>query len=145
MAVARELKIEVPPELMVDIKMLNSSPEMGFGPAIELLNRRAPFTALVCFNDLAAIGAIRAFKDHGLRVPEDVSVIGFDDIESAVYHNPSLTTIRQPLSRMGLVAARTLLERIRGQQTVTDAVPILPELVIRESTCPPGAKRGKRS
>jgi len=145
MAVARELKLEVPPELMVDIRVLNSTPEMGFGPAMELLNRGAQFTAVVCFNDLAAIGAIRAFKDKGLRVPEDVSVIGFDDIESAVYHNPSLTTIRQPLSRMGLVAARTLLERIRGQQTVTDAMPILPELVIRESTCPPTARRGKRS
>jgi LacI family transcriptional regulator len=133
--------------LTVDVKVLNSTPEMGFGPAIELLNRGVLFTALLCFNDLAAIGAIRALKDHGLRVPEDVSVVGFDDIESAVYHNPSLTTIRQPLSRMGVIAARTLLERIRGQQTLTEAVPILPELVIRESTCPPDAKRtrGKRN
>jgi DNA-binding LacI/PurR family transcriptional regulator len=141
MTVARELKLDVPAELTVDVKVLHSTPELGFGPVVELLNRGVRFTALVCFNDLAAIGAIRALKDHGLRVPEDVSVVGFDDIESAVYHNPSLTTIRQPLSRMGAIAARTLLERIRGQQTLTDAVPILPELVIRESTCPPGAKR----
>ena len=145
MEVARELKLDVPPELTVDVKLLSSTPEMGFGPAVELLNRGVQFTALVCYNDLSAIGAIRALKDHGLRVPEDVSVVGFDDIESAVYHNPSLTTIRQPLSRMGAIAARTLLARIRGQESLTDVVPILPELVIRESTCPPGAKRGKRS
>jgi LacI family transcriptional regulator len=82
--------------------------------------------------------------DHGLRAPQDVSVVGFDDIQSAAYHNPSLTTIRQPLSQMGTVAARILLQRIRGQATFPDAVPILPELVIRESTCPPGPRRGSR-
>jgi LacI family transcriptional regulator len=81
--------------------------------------------------------------DHGLRVPGDVSVMGFDDVQSAAYHNPSLTTIRQPLQQMGIVAARILLQRIRGQATFPDAVPILPELVIRESTCPPNPKRGR--
>jgi len=141
MAVAREWKLEVPPELTVGITLRSSTPEMGFGPAIELVNRGVEFTALVCYNDLAAIGAIRALKDYGLRVPEDVSVVGFDDIESAAFHNPSLTTIRQPLSQMGVVAARILLQRIRGQATFPDTVPILPELVIRESTCPPGARR----
>jgi len=141
MGVARELKLEVPPELTVGIKLTGSTPEMGFGPAIELLNRGVAFTALVCYNDLSAIGAIRALKDHGLRVPEDVSVVGFDDVESAAYHNPSLTTIRQPLRQMGGVAARILLQRIRGQETFPDAMPILPELVIRESTCPPGARQ----
>ena len=145
MAVAKEHKLEVPAEMTVQVLLRDSTPELGFGPAVELLNRGVQFTALVCYNDLSAIGAIRALKDHGLRVPEDVSVVGFDDIESAVYHNPSLTTIRQPLSRMGAIAARTLLARIRGQESLTDVVPILPELVIRESTCPPGAKRGKRS
>jgi len=76
-----------------------------------------------------------------------VSVVGFDDLESAAYHNPSLTTIRQPLRQMGAVASRILLQRIRGQAVFPDAVPILPELVIRESTCPPGARplRGKRN
>ena len=84
---------------------------------------------------------MRALKDHGLRVPEDVSVVGFDDIQSAAFHNPSLTTIRQPLNRMGEVAARILLQRIRGPEKFPDAVSILPELVIRESTCPPGPRR----
>jgi len=69
--------------------------------------------------------------------------VGFDDIQSAAYHNPSLTTIRQPVIQMGQVAARILLQRIRGQATFPDSVPILPELVIRESTCPPGPRPGQ--
>ena len=141
MAVARELKLEVPAELTVDIKLTVSTPEMGFGPAIELMNRGVEFTSLVCYNDVSAFGAIRALVDQGLRVPEDVSVVGFDDIQGAAFHNPSLTTIRQPLNQMGAVAARILLQRIRGQATFPDAVSILPELVIRESTCPPGPRR----
>ena len=147
MTVARELKLEVPAELTVQIQLWASTPEMGFGPVNELVNRGADFTALVCYNDVSAFGAIRALVDHGLRVPEDVSVVGFDDIQGAAYHNPSLTTIRQPLQQMGVVAARILLQRIRGQATFPDAVPILPELVIRESTCPPGPgrARGKRN
>jgi len=137
MAVARELNLEVPPELTVQLKLRISTPELGFVPVNELLDRGADFTAVVCYNDEAAIGAIRAFADHGLRVPQDVSVVGFDDIQSAAFHNPSLTTIRQPLNQMGVVAARILLQRIRGQATFPDSVPILPELVIRESTAPP--------
>jgi LacI family transcriptional regulator len=82
--------------------------------------------------------------DHGLRVPEDISVVGFDDIQGASYHNPSLTTIRQPLQQMGVVAARILLQRIRGQATFSDTVSIMPELVIRESTCPPSPRRARR-
>jgi len=116
---------------------------MGFGPTVELLNRGVEFTALVCYNDVSAIGAIRALMDHGLHVPKDISVVGFDDTQSAAFHNPSLTTIRQPLNQMGVVAARILLQRIRGQATFPDAVPILPELVIRESTSPPGPRRAR--
>jgi LacI family transcriptional regulator len=143
MKVARELKLEISPELTVQIQTRDSTPEIGFGPANELIDRGAGFTALVCYNDVSAIGAIRALKNHGLRVPEDVSIVGFDDIQSAAFHNPSLTTIRQPLQQMGGVAARILLQRIRGQATFPDAVSILPELVIRESTCPPGPRRGR--
>jgi DNA-binding LacI/PurR family transcriptional regulator len=143
MAAARELKLDVPAEMKVQTVVRDSTPEMGFGPAIELVNRGVEFTALVCYNDVSAFGAIRALVDHGLRVPEDVSVVGFDDIQTAAFHNPSLTTIRQPLNQMGMVAARILLQRLRGQATFPDAVPILPELVIRESTCPPGPRRGR--
>jgi LacI family transcriptional regulator len=141
MTVARDLKLDVPAEFKVAIEMKVSTPEMGFGPANELVSRGGDFTALVCYNDLSAIGAIRALKDHGLRVPDDVSIVGFDDILNAAYHNPSLTTIRQPLQQMGIVAARILLQRIRGEAAFPDSVAILPELVIRESTCPPNPKR----
>jgi LacI family transcriptional regulator len=141
MAVAREMKLEVSPELTTVITVRDSTPEMGFGPVNDLLNKGADFTAIVCYNDVSAIGAIRALKDHDLRVPEDISVVGFDDIESASFHNPSLTTIHQPLYRMGSMAARILLQRIRGQESSTEDSLIKPELVIRESTAAPNAKR----
>lgn len=143
MTVARELKLQVPPELTVELKLRVSTPELGFEPANELIMRGGDFTALVCYNDISAIGAIRALMNHGLRVPEDVSVVGFDDIESAAFHNPSLTTIRQPLKQMGTVASRILLQRIRGQAEFPDIVPIHPALVIRESTSPPNPKRAR--
>ena len=144
--VAMEFGIEFRPELTVELKLKVATPELGYGPTCELLHRKAEFTAIVCYDDPAAIGAIRALRDHGLRVPEDISVVGFDDIQSAAFYNPSLTTIRQPLNEMGMIAARVLLQRVRGQHSVPSVLPVLPELVIRESTCPPhespkGSKR----
>ncbi|MGD0787691.1 MAG: LacI family DNA-binding transcriptional regulator [Terracidiphilus sp.] len=141
MQVAAEMGLEVLPELTVQVKLRVSTPELGFGPANELLDRGGDFTAIVCYNDEAAIGAIRAIMNHGLRVPEDISVVGFDDIQSAAFSNPSLTTVRQPLNQMGIEAARILLQRIRGTEAFEDTVPILPELVIRESTCAPNHER----
>jgi len=144
MSEVKELKLTAPPELTVQLFHRSATPELGFGPATELLNRGADFTALVCYNDISAIGAIRAMMDRGFRVPDDFSVVGFDDIQGAAFHNPSLTTIRQPLAQMGVVAARILLQRIRGQATFPDMVPIMPELVIRESTAPPPARGARR-
>jgi DNA-binding LacI/PurR family transcriptional regulator len=140
MTVARTLDLPVKPELTVRLQVNEASPELGYPPTEELLAKGGAFTALVCFNDFAAIGAIRAFRDHGVRVPEDVSVIGFDDIQGAAYHNPSLTTIRQPLRSMGSIAARILLERIRGQKDTVPPLSVRPELIIRESTAPPNPK-----
>lgn len=146
MAVAKDLALEVPPELIVQLQLNLSSPELGYPVVPQLLAARRPFTALVCYNDISAIGAIRSLRDHGLRVPEDVSVIGFDDIQGAAYHTPSLTTVRQPLNSMGNTAARILLERIRGgaSQDYPEQVPIVPELIIRESTLPPNPARLKK-
>jgi DNA-binding LacI/PurR family transcriptional regulator len=144
MAVARELGIEVPPELVVRLELNISSPELGYPVARHLLAQKRPFTALVSFNDIAAIGAIRAFRDQSLRVPEDISVVGFDDIQGAAYHNPSLTTIRQPLRNMGTTAARLLLQRLRNPKDDPGHVAIVPELIIRESTMPPNPKRISR-
>ncbi len=143
MAVARDLKLQVPPEYMVQLHLKISTPEMGYGPTNELLQRGLDFTAMVCYNDISAIGAIRACMNHGVQVPADISLVGFDDIQSAAFHNPSLTTIRQPLTQMGRVAARILLQRIRGQATFPDVVPIQPELIVRESTCPPNPRRAR--
>lgn len=143
-AVAKELGIEVHPELVIHLQLNISSPELGYPVVQQLLTQKRPFTALVSFNDIAAIGAIRAFRDHNLRVPEDVSVVGFDDIQGAAYHNPSLTTIRQPLHNMGTTAARILLQRLRGSKEYPEHVAIVPELIIRESTLPPNSKRMTR-
>jgi DNA-binding LacI/PurR family transcriptional regulator len=141
MAVARDLKLSVHPEYTVQLQLKVSTPELGYEPTNELIQRGLDFTAMVCYNDISAIGAIRAYMNHGFQVPEDISIVGFDDIQSAAFHNPSLTTIRQPLIQMGGVAARVLLQRIRGQATFPDIVPIHPELIIRESTCPPNPRR----
>jgi DNA-binding LacI/PurR family transcriptional regulator len=112
------------------------SPEIGYEPMKQLLARTRAFTAVFCFNDIAAIGAIRALKEEGLSVPGDVSVVGFDDIQSAAFYTPSLTTVRQPLNEMGKRGARLLLERI-ATPTATELVAevvMQPELVVREST-----------
>lgn len=141
MAVSKELGLEVHPELVIQLELNLSSPELGYPVVQQLLSQKRPFTALVSFNDVAAIGAIRAFRDHNLRVPEDISVVGFDDIQGAAFHNPSLTTIRQPLHNMGTTSARILLERLRGKKDYSNHVAIVPELIIRESTMPPNPKR----
>ncbi|HTZ88793.1 MAG TPA: substrate-binding domain-containing protein, partial [Alloacidobacterium sp.] len=144
MAVAKELGLQVQPELVVRLEMNLSSPELGYPVVEQLLAQKKPFTALMSFNDIAAIGAIRAFRDHNIRVPEDVSIVGFDDIQGAAYHNPSLTTIRQPLHNMGTTSARILLERLRGKKDYQEQISIVPELIIRESTIPPNPRRMAR-
>lgn len=143
--VSATLNIAMPPELIVQLTSRVSTPELGFEPMCELLNRNAPFTAVVCYDDIAAMGAIRAIHEHGLRVPEDISVMGFDDIQSAAFYNPSITTIRQPLLQMGATAAHILLQRVRGQAEAPPRISVLPQLVIRESTCPPAEKLESRS
>jgi LacI family transcriptional regulator len=112
------------------------SPELGYPFAKQLLARNKPFTALFAYNDLSAIGAMRAFQESGLRVPQDISVVGFDDIPVAVYYYPSLTTLRQPLVAMGELAARTLVERIEGKEASPSEIAVEGELIVRESTGP---------
>jgi len=113
------------------------SPELGYEATRKLLASRKPFTALFAFNDISAMGAIRALRKAGLRVPSDVSVVGFDDIQSAAYQNPALTTVRQPLREMGRIAAETLLRRIRraGADSQGGEIMVAPRLMIRETTC----------
>jgi DNA-binding LacI/PurR family transcriptional regulator len=130
---ADELKTKIRTEFFTQVTT-NSTPQPGYEATKELLTKSREFTALFAFNDLAAIGAIRAIGEAGLRVPADVSVIGFDDIPSAAYTRPSLTTVRQPLLKMGEIAARTLLEQIEQRSEYVPEIAIEPELVVREST-----------
>jgi len=132
--VAGQLGLKVDPDLTVQLDSEDATPMLGYPFVKQLLARRIPFTALFAYNDISAIGAIRALQEEGLRVPQDVSVMGFDDIPGAAFHMPSLTTVRQPLNRMGEVAAQTLLERIEGKKEYPSDIAIEPELVVREST-----------
>jgi DNA-binding LacI/PurR family transcriptional regulator len=95
------------------------------------------FTALLAFNDMSAIGAIRAFCDAGYSIPGDISVVGFDDVQTAAYQNPRLTTVRQPLRRMGEAAAISLLERTGNPGIRPREILVTPELIVRESTAGP--------
>jgi LacI family transcriptional regulator len=133
-AVAEKLGIKINPSLVVALDRDTSSPELGYPAAQQLLATRQSFTALVAFNDISAIGAIRAFQDAKLRVPKDISVIGFDDINAAAYSLPRLTTINQPLAEIGRVATQCLLNRLHGTSTSPDEIHIEPKLVVREST-----------
>jgi len=133
-AVAREIGIEIRRETTVQLERDLTSPELGYPVMQQLLSRGRKFTALVAFNDTSAIGAIRALQDLGLSVPEDVSVIGFDDINVAAFNNPRLTTIRQPLSNMGRIAAQCVLNQLNGSERFRRQITVEPELVVREST-----------
>jgi len=132
--VAEELKIEIKPELTVQIDIHDSTPLLGYPFGKKLLERKVPFTALFAYNDISALGAIRAFQEAGLRVPQDISVIGFDDIQGAAFSTPSLTTVRQPLANMGRLAAETLLARIEGTKEYHSEILIEPALIVRKST-----------
>ena len=144
--VAEELGIHMRMELIVQLEGDDPTPHLGYPFAKELLARNRPFSALFAYNDISAIGSIRAFQEAGLRVPEDVSVVGFDDIQIAVHNNPSLTTVRQPLQEMGETAARILLNRIEDRESYVPEIEIAPELVVRNSTArapvQPSAVRG---
>lgn len=130
---ADALKNRIRPQFFTQM-LSSATPLPGYEATKEFLGRSRGFTALFTYNDLAAIGAIRAIDEAGLRVPEDISVVGFDDIPSAAYTRPSLTTVRQPLLKMGEIAARTLLEQIEKRSDYVPEIAIEPEFVIREST-----------
>jgi LacI family transcriptional regulator len=136
---AAKLGIEVLPELTVQLGGEHggedpSTPDEGYLYAKRLLERKKQFTALMAFNDMSAIGAMRAFQDAGLRVPQDVSIIGFDDIQAASFQNPRLTTVRQPMRRMGELAAVTLLRQITNPELEHRDIRVQPELIVRDST-----------
>jgi LacI family transcriptional regulator len=134
--VAEQLGLEINPELVVSLDRDMTSPELGYPVIQQLLATRQPFTALVAFNDISAIGSIRALQDFNLSVPDDISVIGFDDIMSAAFTQPRLTTIRQPLAEIGRIATQSLLNLIHGTLAPHAEIAVEPELIVRESTGP---------
>jgi DNA-binding LacI/PurR family transcriptional regulator len=135
-AAAAGLGITIHPSLVTQLESDSPSPEVGYLATQKLLRSTEPFTALFAFNDVSAIGAIHALQEAGRRVPEEVSVIGFDDVDNAAFYNPSLTTIRQPLRTMGRLAAETLLARISqgADAAFPELVTVEPELIVRQST-----------
>jgi DNA-binding LacI/PurR family transcriptional regulator len=138
--VAEELGVRIRPELTVQIEGTDSTPIIGYPVGKQLLARKKPFTAVFAYNDISAIGAIWALREAGLRVPEDVSVVGFDDIPGAAFGSPALTTVRQPLLRMGQIAAQTVIERIEERGSYQPEIAIEPEFVVRGSSGPAPGK-----
>jgi len=138
---ARERGLELDSRLIVDLPESGdplSSFEQGYKLTEELLHRRRPFTALMAFDDMTAFGAIRALGKAGIHVPEQVSVIGFDDVSPSAIYSPALTTVRQPMEIMGTTAATIVLEAINAglekKPIRTIHRRIVPELIVREST-----------
>jgi LacI family transcriptional regulator len=147
----KKLGLPIHPKLTIQLEGDLPTSDVGYQVTRRLLAKRESFSAMFTFNDISAIGAIRALREKGLRVPEDVSVVGFDDIQSAAYQNPGLTTVRQPLRKMGKIAAEMVLRRIAHDGATTTGagraktahadmdqpkkIIVEPELVIRESTC----------
>jgi DNA-binding LacI/PurR family transcriptional regulator len=138
--VACDLGLAMDPDLIVHLEFDDPSPQLGYPYAKQLLARKKPFTALFAYNDISAIGAIRAIQEEGLRIPHDISVVGFDDIPWAAFNTPSLTTVRQPLSKMGQIAAETVIRMIEQdheqEHDHPSEIAIEPTLVVRESTGP---------
>jgi LacI family transcriptional regulator len=108
-------------------------PSGGYRAVQALFQRTSDFTAIVAANDQMALGAIHALHERGLRVPQDVSVVGFDDMPEAAYFQPPLTTIRQDFSQLGVTAIEYLLARIDNPDTPLKQHIIYPQLVIRSS------------
>ncbi len=112
--------------------------EAGDHAMRRLLNLRDPPTAVVAHNDVLALGALHAIRTAGLRVPEDISVVGYDDIASAAYLEPPLTTVHSPKTQMGVLAAQTLMRLIRDAEPPKPVTVTLPvELIVRQSTAAP--------
>ena len=127
--VLHEAGLEVDGELQVNAE---SSEQSGYIAMETLLTRGKPFDALFAASDLIAIGAMRALGDHGKSVPGDVAVAGFDDIPTASFVNPPLTTVRQDTGQAGEALVDTLLQLIRNEPAGSDMLPV--KLVVRKSS-----------
>ena len=126
--------LEIDPELIQPGDFYHES---GFAGAEALLCLDRPPTAIFASSDQMAFGAYEALRRRGLRVPDDISVVGFDDLPESRWSSPPLTTVRQPLAEMGLLAARTVLRLARGEEVETPRVELATGLVVRDSSAAP--------
>jgi len=138
---AQSVKLELDPTLTLqlpDVYDATSSFEHGYRLTEELLQAKRKFTALLAFDDLTALGAMRALAKNGISVPEQCSVTGFDDVAISALSVPSLTTVRQPLEVMGGTAVSIVMDAIKASQENREWAAVSqklhPELVIRDST-----------
>jgi LacI family transcriptional regulator len=115
--------------------------EGGFGHGSDLLSRADPPTAIFAGSDQQALGVYEAARLRGLRIPEDLSVVGFDDLPAARWVSPPLTTVRQPLADMGRVAAEMLGDLIEGVPLRSQRIELSTELIVRESSAPVAGSR----
>ncbi|SCL31589.1 transcriptional regulator, LacI family [Micromonospora nigra] len=111
--------------------------EAGFAAGTHLLGLSGPPTAIFASSDQMALGVYEAVRRRGLRVADDVSVVGFDDLPEVRWCSPPLTTVRQPLAEMGMLAARTVLRLANGEKIESPRVELATELVVRDSAAPP--------
>jgi len=128
-AALRQAGLAMDPGLQVDAE---STELAGYGAAQTLIARGKPFDALFAASDLIAVGALRALAEHGLRVPEDVAVVGFDGTPAAQMSNPPLTTVVQDTRKAGELLVDTLLHLVRDQPATSVTIP--PALVVRQSS-----------
>ena len=110
--------------------------ESGFVGGAALLDLDKPPTAIFASSDQMAFGVYEAVRRRGLRVPDDISVVGFDDLPESRWTSPPLTTVRQPLAEMGVLAARTVLRLAQGEEIETPGIELATELVVRDSSAP---------
>jgi DNA-binding LacI/PurR family transcriptional regulator len=108
-------------------------PQSGYQAMVSLFEKQFPITAVFCQSDMIAIGAMRAIRERNLRIPEDISIIGFDDIPLSNYLEPPLTTIHQDLDEIGKHAARLLIEKIENPVKDPEFIFVENTLVIRNS------------
>jgi LacI family transcriptional regulator len=108
--------------------------ESGIKMVEELMKRKTKFDSILCGNDLIAFGVVEGLKKYGIKVPKDVSVVGYDDITFSSYHNPKLTTIHQPTYEIGQMVTRIVIDMITGADKRIKHIKIEPSLVIRETT-----------
>lgn len=116
------------------IKEGNYTLESGYSAVLELERAGTKYSAILCANDLMALGALKALKELSHRVPEDVEVIGFDNIVYGQYTDPPLTTVQQPTIEMGRCAANTIIDIIEGKKIVKKQIQLQPKLLRRKTT-----------